>query len=137
MVARSGRYFGGPFKGQCGVIHGNPISPAIFNLMVDAVFRHWVSVVVEAEGCDGLEGFVRYVQRLVAYFYADYGLITSTWSEILQRVFDVLKDIFDRFNLRTNIGKTVSMIFQPYHAIAGHSAGACGLWVTWEGLIYR
>ena len=37
MVARAGGYYGKAFKGERGVTHGDPLSPTIFNLVVDAV----------------------------------------------------------------------------------------------------
>ena len=74
MVAQSNVYFGGAFKAQRGVTHSNPLSPTIFNIVVDVVdvvdvvLRHWVSVVEEAEGEAGLGVFFRDVQLMVAYF---------------------------------------------------------------------
>ena len=42
MVARAGRYYRKGFKGERGVTQGNPISPTIFNVVMDAVVRHWL-----------------------------------------------------------------------------------------------
>ena len=42
MVARAGRYYGEAFKGERGVTQGDPLSPTIFNVVVDAVVRHWI-----------------------------------------------------------------------------------------------
>ena len=115
MVAHSNFYFGGDFKAQRGGIHSNPLSPTIFNIVVDvldAVLRHWVSVVAEAEAEAeaGLGVFFLYVQLVVAYFYADGFLLASMRSEKLQREFDVLVEIFYQFYLRTNVGKKISMV---------------------------
>ena len=41
MVARAGGYYGEAFKGARGVTQGDPLSPTIFNVVVDAVVRHW------------------------------------------------------------------------------------------------
>ena len=50
MVARAGGYYGTGFKGERGVTQGDPLSPTIFNVVVDAVVRHWVTLAVkEAE----------------------------------------------------------------------------------------
>ena len=50
MVARAGGYYGTGFKGWWGVEQGDPLSPTIFNVVVDAVVRHWVRIAVtEAE----------------------------------------------------------------------------------------
>ena len=46
MVARVGRYYGTPFKGPQGVTQGGPLSPTIFNMVVDAVINNWVTLVV-------------------------------------------------------------------------------------------
>ena len=40
MVARAGGYYGTAFKGERGVTQGGPLSPTIFNVVVDAVVRH-------------------------------------------------------------------------------------------------
>ena len=45
MVARAGGYYCAPFKGFRGVTQGDPLSPTIFNVVVDAVLCHWVTVV--------------------------------------------------------------------------------------------
>ena len=54
MVARSSRYFGLPSKGYCSATQGNLLFPTLFNVVVDAAIRHWVTVVVPT--ADGLEG---------------------------------------------------------------------------------
>ena len=42
MAARAGGYYEAAFKGARGVTQGNPLSPTIFNEVVDAVVRHWL-----------------------------------------------------------------------------------------------
>ena len=37
MVARAGGYYGTVFKGEGGVTQGDPLSPTIFNMVVDTV----------------------------------------------------------------------------------------------------
>ena len=37
MVARAGEYYGEAFKGERGVTQSDPLSPTIFNMVVDAV----------------------------------------------------------------------------------------------------
>ena len=46
MVARAGGYFGKGFKGGRVVTQGDPLPPTIFNVVVDAVVRHWVTLAV-------------------------------------------------------------------------------------------
>ena len=47
MVARAGGYYGAAFKGDQGVTQGDLLSPTIFNVVVDVVVSHWVTVMVE------------------------------------------------------------------------------------------
>ena len=47
MVARAGGYYGEAFKGARDVKQGDPLSPTIFNVVVDAVVRHWVTMTLE------------------------------------------------------------------------------------------
>ena len=59
MVARAGRYYGEAFKSARGVTQGDPLSPTIFNVVVDAVVRHWIDGIVnetDEKGETGREG---------------------------------------------------------------------------------
>ena len=47
MVARAGVYSGAAFTGAQGVTQGDLLSPTIFNVMVDAVLQHRISVMME------------------------------------------------------------------------------------------
>ena len=76
MVARVGGYYGTAFGGERGLTQGDPLSPTIFNVVVDAVVRHWVHRVVEeaeARGETGREG-----RHQAALFYADNGMVASS-----------------------------------------------------------
>ena len=50
MVARAGGYYGTAFGGERGVMQGDLLSSTIFNVVVDAVVRHWVHGVMEDGG---------------------------------------------------------------------------------------
>ena len=52
MVAQAGGYYEEPFSGDRGITKGDPLFPAIFNVVVDAVVRHWEYLVAEREGGD-------------------------------------------------------------------------------------
>ena len=107
MVASAGGYFGLPFKGYRGITQGEPLSPTLFNVVVDAFICHWVTVV--APTADGLEGRELLLRELAEYLYADDGLAASTQPERLQRAFIVLTGLSNRVVLRTNTRKPVSM----------------------------
>ena len=40
IVARAGGYYSTAFQGERGVTQGDPLSPTIFNVVVDAVVRN-------------------------------------------------------------------------------------------------
>ena len=119
MVAKSGGYFGRPFKWYRSVKQGGPLFPTIFNVAIDAIIGHWLTVVTPTETDTG--GLVLTIIDLAAYFYAKNGLVLSTQPERLQRYFDVLVGLFDRVSLCTNISKTVGMACHPCHAPGGMS----------------
>ena len=76
MVARAGGYYRTAFKGAQGVTQGNPLSPTIFNVVVDAVVLHWVTMEIdnaEKRGERGKEG-----RHQAALFYADDDMVASS-----------------------------------------------------------
>ena len=90
---------------------GDPLSPTILNVVVDAVVRHWVTgVIADAEERDklGKEG-----RHQVEIFYADNGMVASSDPHWLQGAFNTLVGIFDRVGLQNVFGKTVGMVCHP------------------------
>ena len=102
-----------PFQVYLIVAQGDPLSPTIFNMVVDSVIQHRVTVVAATEA--GAEVLGVSIQDIVEYFYADDGLVTSTQLERLHRLFEVLADLFEWVGLRTNTWNMLSMAFQQYH----------------------
>ena len=47
MVERAGGYYGEAFKVSRGVTQGDPLSPTIFNMVVDAAVRQWVTLAMD------------------------------------------------------------------------------------------
>ena len=135
MVARAWGSYGKAFKGKRGVAQGDPLSPIIFNLLVDAVVRHWVNGLVdkaEVKGETGQEG-----RHQSEVFYADDSMVVSLDNAWLQGAFNALVSIFDREGLLTNVGKTVSMVYHPCQAGSGNRAEeAYGRRVTGMGRSY-
>ena len=70
---------------------GDPLSPTIFNVVVEEVVRRKIYLVAEDEG--GKDGWGRDVIHCAAIFYADYGLVTSTEPVWLQVSFDTLTSV--------------------------------------------
>ena len=62
----------------------------------------------EARGEMGQE-----VRHQAELFYADDGMVVSSDPAWLQGAFTALIGLFERVGLRTNIGKTVSMVCHP------------------------
>ena len=90
---------------------GDPLSPTIFNVVVDAVVSHWVTVMVEGSeerGVRGQEGM--HHNNL---FYADNGMVASSDPQWLQDTFSTLVGLFNRVGLDTNARKTVGMVCHP------------------------
>ena len=56
MAARAGGYYGTAFKGKMGVTQGDQLSPTIFNVVVDAVVRHWLEGLQTAKKEKGATG---------------------------------------------------------------------------------
>ena len=54
MVAQAGGYYGMAFQRERGRTQVNPLSPTIYNVVVDTVVQHWVTgVIAEAEARGG------------------------------------------------------------------------------------
>ena len=108
MVARAGGYCGAAFTGNRGVTQGEPLSPTIFNVVVDVVVPHWVSVMMEGKEEQGKS--VQEGRHQNDLFYADDGMVASSDPQWLQGYFRTLVGLFNSVGLRTNVGKKVGMV---------------------------
>ena len=97
MVARSGGYCGTEFQGARGVTQVDPLSPTIFNSVVDGVVRHWVTVMLEGVEERGERG--QESRHQDALFYVDNGMISSSGPFWIQNEFNTLVGLFDRLGL--------------------------------------
>ena len=95
---------------------GDPLSPTIFNVVVDAVVRHWLEGLKTAKEEKGTKGGGPFS----VVFYADDGMVGASDPEWLQGAFSALVAIFDRVDLQTNVDKTVSMACHPCRAGSGN-----------------
>ena len=118
LVCRASGYYGSPFSAERGVTQGGPLSPTIFNIMVDAIMREWVRL-MEAAGINAAD-----IRTIAAVFYADDGLVAVRDAKTLQDAFDILISLFERVGLVTNTSKTEVMVFLPGRIRTGLSENA-------------
>ena len=76
MVDRAGGYYGKEFGGERVLMQGDPLSPTIFNVVVDAVFRRWVHGMMEDAEARGETG--QEVRHQAELFYANDGMVVSS-----------------------------------------------------------
>jgi Reverse transcriptase (RNA-dependent DNA polymerase) len=81
VVPRQSGYYGSPIPVRHGVTQGDPLSPTIFNIVIDAAVRELYSY--------------PYFDSLKVFFYADDGLLTSTDPYMLQAAITILKDLLE------------------------------------------
>jgi hypothetical protein len=135
IVAKAGGYHGKPFTATRGVTQGDPVSPTIFNIVVDAVVRYWLSLVCGEN--IAANGFGYEVKEKCVLFYADDGLLSSRKKEWVQESFDVLIGIFERVGLRTNTTKTQAMICTPGYISSRQSDDAYKRRMTGSGESFK
>ena len=135
MVAYVWGDYGAAFKGFRGLTQGDLLYPTIFNVVVDAVVCHWISLAEAGEGRQ--DGWVREVQHISAFFYANDRLVALTDPVWLQGAFDTLTGLFKRVGLRKNISNMVGMHCRNFRAAGTQSEAAHGQRMTGEGLTYR
>jgi hypothetical protein len=136
VVAKQSGYYGKPFDATRGVTQGDIISPIIFNIVADAVIRHWLFT-VSPEETDASDGLGDNITKRAALFYADDGLLASPDREWLQDAFTVLVDMFARVGLRTNTEKTQVMICTPGFIRTYYSTAAYKRKLSHQGDTYR
>ena len=104
LVCRAMGRYGHIFKAYRGVTQGCPLSPKLFNIMVNAIVREWLREVLGEDASMPVQHAA--VHLFLALFYTDDAFIASTDPELLQEAMDVLVDLFERVGLRTNVSKT-------------------------------
>jgi len=83
IVCRAAGYYGGPFQAFRGVTQGGPLSPRIFNMMVDAVVCEWLRRLLGEEAV--MHGYGAAVCELMAIFYSDDAILASRDPVALQK----------------------------------------------------
>jgi hypothetical protein len=125
MVPRQAGYFGRAFKARRGVRQGDIVSPFIFNIMVDAVVRHWEHIHQPQGSAE------------MALFYADDGLITSTDPARAQAAMDIITQGFASLGLKMNATKTEFMVMTGGRHTVRMSTVAYNRSVTGDGLTWK
>ena len=72
---------------------GDPLSPNIFNVVVDVVMRYWLEYMIDIKGGQGRLG--REGRHQHSLFYANDGMIALSDPGWLQRAFSTLVGLFD------------------------------------------
>jgi hypothetical protein len=117
VVARQAGFFGVPFPATRGLTQGAIQSPTIFNIVTDAIVRHWL-MLVDINGMDAREW--------LALFYADDGLAAARDPEWLKKAMNVLIGLFEQVGLQTNVTKTKAITCTPGHIHGPVCTNTCG-----------
>jgi hypothetical protein len=112
LVCQASGNYGSPFCAGHGVTQGGPLSTKLFNILVDAVAREWVRQLWEESELEEAV-ITELITAFFAIFYVDNAYLASWDLEFLQRVLDILVDLFAHVGLETNVKKTQTMICMP------------------------
>ena len=135
MVAKAGGYYEAKFKGARGVIQGDPLSPTIFNVVVDAVVQHLVSVMLDS--AEEWGGHGQECRHQNALFYAYYGVVSTPDPQWIQGYFSTLVGLIYRVGLKNNARKTVRMVFHLCQSAGTQLEAVYGIRMIGTGPLYR
>ena len=124
IAPKLGKYLGKYFRIRRGVTQGDPISPMIFNIVVDAVVREVLGVVCGTQEAQHGLGWAAGDINLV--FYAKNGRIPGQDREWVKNALTVAVTMLRRMGLETNLDRTKSMVFTP-----------CFIWEEWGEQAYK
>ena len=119
LACRAEGNFGRIFKADRGVTQGAPLSPKIFNILVDAVVREWLrqlfgdDIAKVVFGATGPGEEQRLLRLFVALFYTDDGHIALRDPVLLDHALVIILGLFKRVGLCTNTTKMEAMICTP------------------------
>ena len=119
MVAKVGVEYKLAFQGFRGAMQEDPLSPTIFNVVIDVVVRHWLDLMVGS--ADKQSRHRQEVRHQNALFYADDGMVATSDPRWLQGKFSTLVGLSDKVSLKNNVGKTLGMVCRPCQATGTQS----------------
>jgi Reverse transcriptase (RNA-dependent DNA polymerase) len=104
VAPRQAGFYGPAIKSDRGVTQGDPLSPILFNIIINAVVRATKQQTLHLDG------------NII--FYADDGLIASNSLENIQQYLDILNYYLAQLGLNANANKTKILVGRP--AIYNH-----------------
>jgi Reverse transcriptase (RNA-dependent DNA polymerase) len=99
VIPKQGGFYGRPFKSDRGVTQGDPLSPTLFNVIVDVVVRETKRIM--------------HLTDNDSIFYADDGLVTGTNRDAVQYCLNLITQLFALFGLQINASKTKVLVGRP------------------------
>ena len=100
------RYYGRPFKTVRGVTQGYPLSPTVFNIMLNSVIRSVLIELCVPQESHNRIGWETGKRKII--LYADDGRIAGIKSK---KTLVVIVLMFDRLGLYNILGKTKAVVY--------------------------
>ena len=110
-MTRQGGFHGPPFHASRGTAQGGLTSPTPFNVAVESVIGHWLSLTINNHAANH-DDIGEAVGHNLGVFYVNDGMIVSRNPGWLHKDINVLIGLFRRIGLEANISKSKTMIFQ-------------------------
>jgi hypothetical protein len=112
MVCQASVNYGTLFQAEWGVTQGGPLSAKLFNILVDALAWEWLRELREGSALEPDE-IDHLMATFFAIFYVNDAYLVSRDPDFLQRVLDILVNLFTQISLETNVQKMQTMICTP------------------------